>query len=232
MPRNYLQSVSLFAIVLFTVLLCATASMAQTSTSGAVDGYVYEAGTKTPISGAKVSARHKESGYVRAATTDLSGRYYIDMLRVGDYTITGEHPQYESIPSSMGPVQVRINWMQKVNPPPIELRRIGTAPATTTPVPRTVPPPGTAPGSAAVDSSDCWSTQPTPRVDRTLTGASCCLFRSRNPQLSTIWLSWHPALHHHLKQSEGWLDRASGPASGRRVSFRQRAAKPREQFHD
>jgi len=132
----------LFAFVL--VVFSAPAVIAQTSISGAVKGYVYEEGTLTPISGAKVSVRHNESGFVRPATTDASGRYFIDMLRVGDYTITGEHPNYQSVPSSMGPVQVRINWMQEVNPPPIELRRIGAAPVVTTPPPVTGTPPSTA----------------------------------------------------------------------------------------
>ena len=149
MPRNYQQTVTLLVEILFAVLLTASVAMSQTSTSGAVDGYVYEVGTKTPIPGAKVSARHTESGFVRAATTDATGRYFIDMMRVGDYIITGEHPNYEGIPSSSGSVPVRINWMQKVNPPPIELRRIGTA--ITTPVP---PPAGTPPGSAGLDSSE------------------------------------------------------------------------------
>lgn len=128
------------------VAFCTSFVIAQTSTSGAVQGYVYEEGTRTPIAGAKVSVRHKESGFVRPATTDATGRYFIDMLRVGDYTITGEHPGYESVPSSMGPVQVRINWMQTVNPPPIELRRIGAA----------APPPPVAgtPPSTAVDNSE------------------------------------------------------------------------------
>lgn len=144
MPNNFSRFSYLFAILLFA--FCASAVIAQTSTSGAVQGYVYEEGTKTPIPGAKVSIRHNESGFVRTATTDATGRYSIDMLRVGDYTITGEHPNYESVPSSKGPVPIRINWTQPVNPPPIELRRIGTAP----------PPPPVAgtPPSTAVDNSE------------------------------------------------------------------------------
>jgi hypothetical protein len=148
MPQVFREPFNVFSVIIFTILISGSAVVAQTTTSGAVQGYVYEVGTRTPISGAKVSARNKESGYIQATTTDLNGMYFIDMLRVGDYTITGEHPNFESIPSSTGPVQVRINWMQTVNPPPIELRRIGTA----TPTP--VPAPGTLPGSTSVNSSE------------------------------------------------------------------------------
>jgi len=137
--RSYalLALLPIAAIILFS----APAARAQTATSGAVEGYVWEFGTQMPIPGAKVTVRNTETGYTRPASTDRNGRYFVDILNVGDYTVTGTHPDFEIIPSSTGNVAIRINSPTRVPVPPIELRRLIVAPtAPTTPTVTTTPP--------------------------------------------------------------------------------------------
>jgi hypothetical protein len=133
---------------------------AQTVTSGAIRGNVYEVGTRTPIAGAMVTVTNRETGMVRTALTDASGEYFIKMLPVGVYTISGSGQGFEMVPTSTTNIPVRILDPSIVTPPPIELRRIvattGT-PAVTTPAPAVTPPAGTPqtqPAAAPVDLTE------------------------------------------------------------------------------
>src|SRR5262245_9074752 len=101
---------------------------AQTVTSGAVRGVVYEVGAKMPIAGATVTVTNRDTGLVRSALTDASGEYFIKMLPVGVYSVSGSMQGYEIVPTSTTNIPVRILDPSVVTPPPIELRKIG-APA-------------------------------------------------------------------------------------------------------
>jgi hypothetical protein len=148
------SSAQLFVFGLVGLLMCCVHTLqAQTNTSGAIEGYVYELGTRVPIANATVTVRNVETGLERTIVTDTSGKYFVGILKVGTYSITGTHPDYEAVPSSVGNVLVRITDTSRVTPPPIELRRriptvAGTTPttppATTTP-PTTRPPATTTP---------------------------------------------------------------------------------------
>lgn len=135
-----------FCLLALATLLFVTlpGAHAQTVTSGAVRGIVYEFGTRTPIVGATVSVTNRDTGLVRSALTDANGEYFIKMLPVGVYSVNGAKPDYEAVPTSATNIPVRILDPSVVTPPPIELRRIGT-PATPTTVPPVTPPPTTTP---------------------------------------------------------------------------------------
>lgn len=97
---------------------------AQTVTSGAVRGVVYEFGTRLPIAGATVTVTNRDTGLVRSALTDARGEYFIKMLPVGVYTVNGSSPGFELVPTSTTNIPVRILDPSIVTPPPIELRKI------------------------------------------------------------------------------------------------------------
>src|SRR5262245_2507967 len=105
---------------------------AQTVTSGAVRGVVYEFGAKTLIAGATVTVTNRDTGLIRSALTDASGEYFIKMLPVGVYTVNGSMQGYEIVPTSTTNIPVRILDPSVVTPPPIELRKLGTQTVATT----------------------------------------------------------------------------------------------------
>jgi hypothetical protein len=94
---------------------------------------VYEAGTSTPIAGATVTVTNLDTGLIRSALTDAKGEYFVRMLPVGIYTVSGSKQAYEAIPTSSANIPVRILDPSVVTPPPIELRKIGAQVAMTTP---------------------------------------------------------------------------------------------------
>ncbi|HWQ36334.1 MAG TPA: carboxypeptidase-like regulatory domain-containing protein [Blastocatellia bacterium] len=124
-----------FCLLLVPVLLCLIRpdAGAQTVTSGAIRGHVYEAGTKTPVAGATVTVTNLDTGLIRSVLTDANGEYFVRMLPVGIYTVNGSGQGYEAIPTSSANIPVRILDPSVVTPPPIELRKIGTQVAVTTP---------------------------------------------------------------------------------------------------
>lgn len=127
-----------FCLSFVITLICLTGpgTEAQTVTSGAILGNVYEAGTRTPIPGATVTVTNLDTGLIRSALTDTNGEYFVRMLPVGVYTIAGSKQDFEALPTSTTNVPVRILDPSLVTPPPIELRRVGTG--TTTPPPAAV----------------------------------------------------------------------------------------------
>src|SRR5215468_6620194 len=140
---------------------------AQTVTSGAVRGVVYEFGAKTPIAGATVTVTNRDTGLIRSALTDASGEYFIKMLPVGVYTVNGSMQGYEIVPTSTTNIPVRILDPSVITPPPIELRKIGTQTvATTQPTgaqPTTAQPTGAQPTGAQPTSQT--ASQPGPASD-------------------------------------------------------------------
>jgi hypothetical protein len=91
---------------------------AQTQTTGAVLGYVYEEGTSNqPLVGVVVTVSNEETGLARSALTDGTGRYSIGLLPVGLYTLNGKKDGYEnsSFTTANG-FQVRLSKENVVNP--------------------------------------------------------------------------------------------------------------------
>ncbi|MGE0126862.1 MAG: carboxypeptidase regulatory-like domain-containing protein [Blastocatellales bacterium] len=129
------------------IYLTSLDTKAQTVTSGAVRGVVYEFGTKTPIMSATVTVTNRDTGLVRSALTDAKGEYFIKMLPVGVYTVNGSSPGYELVPTSTTNIPVRILDPSVVTPPPIELRKI-LAPGVVATTPAGAQPPATPPTGA------------------------------------------------------------------------------------
>ena len=131
-------------------------ALAQTTTSGALEGRVYEEGTSLGIPGATVTIRNQETGLTRTTATDGAGRYFIGTLPPGFYRISAIAPGFAEGPnSSESNFPINITETKRVQPPPISLRRLAAATTTTTPVPPVTPPttpvtPGTQPTQAQV----------------------------------------------------------------------------------
>ncbi|MGH9846304.1 MAG: carboxypeptidase-like regulatory domain-containing protein, partial [Blastocatellia bacterium] len=124
----------LFCLLGVIAFVCLTLleAQAQTVTSGAIRGYVYEFGTRAPIVGATVMVTNRDTGLIRSALTDTSGEYFIKVLPVGFYTLNGSKPDYETVPTSTTNISVRILDPSIVTPPPIELRKIASLAGTPT----------------------------------------------------------------------------------------------------
>ncbi len=147
MYRNNVRFFCLLSLLETMAIICLTSISiyAQTVTSGAIRGNVYEVGTRVPIAGAMVTATNQDTGMVRSALTDASGQYFIKMLPVGVYTLNGSGQGFEIVPTSTANIPVRILDPSIVTPPPIELRRIlapvGTTAVTPAPTPQAAQPP-------------------------------------------------------------------------------------------
>lgn len=142
--------IKLFYLLTVVIVVCSVPSQsrAQTITSGAIKGVVVEFGLKSPVPGATVIVQNQDTGLTRSALTDLNGEYFIKMLQVGRYSVTGSCPGFEAVPTSATRISVRILDPSTVTPPPIELRRTlgpGVAPGGVPAQPGVVQPPGTTP---------------------------------------------------------------------------------------
>ncbi|MCI0392373.1 MAG: carboxypeptidase-like regulatory domain-containing protein [Acidobacteria bacterium] len=130
-------STSLFCLLntLIIALQAGPEVFAQTQTTGAVRGIVYESGTKAPIAGAVISVRNQENGLERSTITNADGIYFIAMLPVGYYLVSGSCEGYVKDPDSIvGNFPIHLSKTNVVEPPPIVLRRVGTtAPGQPTP---------------------------------------------------------------------------------------------------
>jgi hypothetical protein len=160
----------LSALITFICLTLPDAQ-AQTITSGAIRGNVYEVGTRTPILGATVTVTNRDTGLIRSALTDASGEYFIKVLPVGVYTVNGSKPEYETVPTSTTNIPVRILDPSVVTPPPIELRKLGTTAVAGAPPAGAQPQPPTQTtsqtGSAPADVSESEQLVNTTNASRT-----------------------------------------------------------------
>jgi hypothetical protein len=123
----------LFGLLAWLVIIASHAllALAQTETTGAIQGGVYhmEAGATQPIVRAAVSVRNQDTGLERLTRTDNLGIYRFDMLPPGVYLISATADGFESTPgSTLNNFQVYLSKTNLVQPPPIVLRRSG-APA-------------------------------------------------------------------------------------------------------
>src|SRR5262245_39002025 len=157
-----------FLTTLTLICLALPGVQAQTVTSGAVRGVVYEFSTRAPIAGATVTVTNRDTGLVRSALTDSGGGYFIKMLPVGVYSVNGSMQGYEIVPTSTTNIPVRILHPSVVTPPPIELRRLappalagptGAQPTTTQP---TTQPANTQPSNTQTTTAQRTGAQPNP----------------------------------------------------------------------
>ena len=138
-------------LICFLIAICVTSvstfqSLAQTTTSGALEGRVYEEGTNLGIPGATVTIRNQETGLTRTTVTDGTGRYFVGTLPPGWYRLSAIAPGFAEGPNSTeSNFPINITETKRVQPPPISLRRIAAATTTTTPVPPVTPTPSTTP---------------------------------------------------------------------------------------
>jgi hypothetical protein len=163
-----------FSPLLLIAIFCLlpSAARAQTVTSGAIRGNVYEVGTRIPIPGAAVMVTNRETGLIRSALTDVNGEYFIKMLPVGVYTVSGSKPGYESVPTSTTNIPVRILNPSVVTPPPVELRKlVATAaaqpPAQPAPAPPAAAPPAVQTAATAADVYEAEQLVNTTNASRT-----------------------------------------------------------------
>ncbi len=143
------------SFVLAFSLLCVygPVALAQTTTSGAVEGRVYEEGTTLGVPGATVSIVNQETGLTRTTATGADGRYFIATLPPGFYRLSATAPGFEAgVNASASNFPITITETRKVQPPPIGLRRIGAAPGTV---------PGTQPTQPTTRPTQPTTTTPT-----------------------------------------------------------------------
>src|SRR4051812_48664093 len=86
--------------VFLVILFASTITFAQTQTTGAIQGIVYEAGSKAPIAQALINVTNEETGLVRTTITNNDGLYFIGMLPPGLYTVGATRDGYENDPQS------------------------------------------------------------------------------------------------------------------------------------
>ncbi len=130
------HTASVLGVTGFIVSLGCALAWAQTQTTGAIQGNVYEIGTNLPVATAIVVVTHEAKGYERSTVTGPDGTYFMANLESGYYTITASHGDYESdVNSTTNGFAVRITKTGLVVPPPIGLRRRGTTPPPPPPVP-------------------------------------------------------------------------------------------------
>lgn len=147
----------LFFLLIVTTLVFLSVAQAQTVTSGAIRGNVYELGTKTSINGATVTVTNRDTGLIRTILTDTGGEYFIKMLPVGVYSVSASSPGYEVVPTSATNIPVRILDPSVVTPPPLELRKIA---AVAGPPTQPAQPPVTQPaGQAGAAPADVFESE-------------------------------------------------------------------------
>jgi hypothetical protein len=155
MSRINLKSICLLTAIALVLTLFNVGIDAQTVTSGAIRGVVLEVGTKIAIPGAMVTVTNRDTGLVRSALTDGKGEYFIKMLPVGVYIVSGSMAGFEVVPTSTTNIPVRILDPSTVTPPPVELRRILVPGA-----PGTQPPGAQPPGTQPSPTTPAQPTRP------------------------------------------------------------------------
>jgi hypothetical protein len=108
MSRRFVQ----FVWVFLCLVLASAPALAQIGSSGKLQGVVTDA-SGASISGARVTAVEKATGSRREAVSDASGRFTMDALPVGEYTLTFEMDGFQQLERSG--VQVEAGVASDIN---------------------------------------------------------------------------------------------------------------------
>jgi hypothetical protein len=102
---NCLRRVRCLSFVLFSIVICSAASLAQTTIStGSIQGTVTDP-SGAVVSGAKISISNKATGRVINATSTSAGAYTSGALTPGDYSLRVEAPGFKT---SQLPITVQV----------------------------------------------------------------------------------------------------------------------------
>ncbi len=128
----------LFFGVLYVVI--SAPAFAQSQTTGAIRGYVYEEGNESKrIPAATVTILGRETGYSLKTATNSAGEYLFEFVAPGHYDISAAADDYgPTANSTYLNFTVQFMLTKELNPPPLALRKLGAAPlaaAATPPAP-------------------------------------------------------------------------------------------------
>ena len=103
-------------VLLCLLLNCTPVAIPQTTTTGTVEGSIFEAGSPgRGVPGATVVVKNEETGLERSANTDSSGKYALEFLPPNLYTIIVTAPGYET--RKISGFAVRLSQINPVLPP-------------------------------------------------------------------------------------------------------------------
>ncbi len=92
------------------LLLGVAAAAAAQETTGTIEGVVSD-GTDRTIGGARITARHLDSGLVKEATAATDGFFRLLLLPIGDYSVVVEAPQFATL--AREPIAVSVSQAQR-----------------------------------------------------------------------------------------------------------------------
>ena len=101
------------AAVLMVAILLASSAAAQ-ETSGSIEGTVSDQ-TGSAVVGARVIARHLETGLTREASAGEDGFFRLPLLPIGDYSVTVEAPNFTT--AVQQPVTIAVSQTIRLNVP-------------------------------------------------------------------------------------------------------------------
>jgi hypothetical protein len=105
-------------------------ALAQSQTTGAIRGFVYEEGNVSMrIPSATVTIFSRETGYSLKTATNSAGEYLFEFVAPGYYDISAEAEGFNpTAHSSYLNFAVQFMLTKELNPPPLALRKHGAAP--------------------------------------------------------------------------------------------------------
>jgi len=97
--------------LLLTMLLCGASNLEGQRPTGRIDGVVTDSVHSRPLVGALVFVAPigARSGAIRSAVSDDRGRYVVDSLGAGAYSVDFTHPFADSLALNIPPIAVRLS---------------------------------------------------------------------------------------------------------------------------
>src|SRR5256885_13574732 len=86
-------------VICLMILTTSIITLAQTTTTGAIQGNVFDADSKASVPGATVTVKNEETDLVRTTLTNKEGVYFIGMLPPGVYALSATLDSYAMVPS-------------------------------------------------------------------------------------------------------------------------------------